>query len=280
VTLDKIGRPPARTWVLAAVELLAAIAVARLIVWTDREPATGPRHHGMPGMAERGTPVAHWGRLEYAAIAVAVIGFAWWLVRRHTAAAVLAAAGLTVLAASPGVRVLAPQSHLIAMVALELLLVIAPLLVLAAVPRGHRARFGPVRRWGAWSALAVAAALAYAALLITIHLPAVHHRAAALGVVPVWVAMVALAVGIGYWFVVLRSTGLVPTAVRRGVLLGAQEVAAFIGLLSLFGAWSSAMHQSPLGLSAAWDQRLGGVFMMAACATVAVPILRKLRGGD
>jgi hypothetical protein len=55
------------------------------------------------------------------------------------------------------------------------------------------------------------------------------------------------------------------------MLFGAQELAAFIGLLSLFGAWGAMAHTS------AWDQRLGGLVMMATCAAVAVPLGRKIR---
>ena len=44
-------RPPARTWLLAAVELAAAIVVARLIGWTAQTPASAPvGDHGMSGM--------------------------------------------------------------------------------------------------------------------------------------------------------------------------------------------------------------------------------------
>jgi len=41
------SRPSARTWVLAAIELIAAIAVARLIVASDN--TSGAHHHTGPG---------------------------------------------------------------------------------------------------------------------------------------------------------------------------------------------------------------------------------------
>jgi len=94
---------------------------------------------------------------------------------------------------------------------------------------------------------------------------------------PLWMALVALVIGVGYWMAVLRTDGRVPVRVRRAVLIGAQEVAAFIGLLSLFGAWGAMDHDSPLGLSAAWDQRLGGVFMLATCAAVAIPMVQRIK---
>jgi hypothetical protein len=77
-------------------------------------------------------------------------------------------------------------------------------------------------------------------------------------------------------FAVLRTGARVPVRIRRAVLLGAPEVAAFIGLLSWFGAWGAMGQTSPLGISSAWDQRLGGLFMIATCAAVAIPLLRRL----
>ena len=122
----------------------------------------------------------------------------------------------------------------------------------------------------------VVAALLYSVLLIVIHLPAVHSRSAELDSVPLWVVALALAIGMAYWPAVLRTVGRVPTQIRRAALFGAQEVAAFIGLLSLFGAWGAMAHSSPLGISMVWDQRLGGVFMMATCAAVTIPIASRI----
>ena len=269
-------RPRARTWLLAAAELAAAIVVARLIGWTAQppasEPVAGDGMSGMPGMAA--APAAHWGWMEYTAIGVAVAASAWWLLLRQPVAAVPAAAGAAVLAASPAVRVLATQSHLIAMVELELLLVIVPLLVLA--PASPRAEHLSARRSRNWTALTVVAALLYSALLIVIHLPAVHSRSAEFDSVPLWVVALALAIGMAYWAAMLRTAGRVPAKIRRAALFGAQEVAAFIGLLSLFGAWGAMAHASPLGISMVWDQRLGGFFMMATCAAVTIPIARRI----
>lgn len=268
---------------LATVELSGALAVARLIAWDDRTVAhsVGHQDHGLPGMpgmsGSADTYSAGWGWPEYTAIGVAAAALVWLLLRRHAIAAVLAAAAVAALVTSPPVRLLATRSHLVAMVALELLLVVIPLLLLAALrgqpvdpstePRGFRR---------VWAGCAVAAALLYAGLLIVIHLPAVHHRSMELGAVPLWVAAVALAIGVGYWFGVLRTAGRVATKMRRAVLLGAQEVAAFVGLLSLFGDWGAMDRGSPLGIPAHWDQRLGGAFMMATCAAVAIPIYRRL----
>jgi hypothetical protein len=75
---------------------------------------------------------------------------------------------------------------------------------------------------------------------------------------------------VAYWFAVLCTADRMTTKVRRVLLFGAQEVAAFIGLLSLLGARGAMDHTST------WDQRLGGLFMMAACAAVTIPPARKI----
>jgi hypothetical protein len=271
-------RPSALTWALAVVELIAAAMVARLIFFSDRTAKSGHHDEGMPGMSAAGQPAvlaAHWGALEYTALVASAAALIWWLLRRRPAPALVAALAVTVLTASPALRVLATQSHLIAMVTLELLLVVVPLLLLSARPAVPDTR---VAGWGGGATvLAVGAAVLYSALLIVVHLPAVHRRGAELGAAPLWLTFAALMIGIGYWFGVLRTAGRVPVRVRRAVLIGAQEVAAFIGLLSLFGAWGAMDHDSPLGLSAAWDQRLGGVFMLATCAAVAIPMVQRIK---
>lgn len=272
-------RPSARTWAMAAAELIAAFVVARLIVVGDQPAEVADAHHHMPGM-DTGSmvspPAADPGWLESGAAVLAAVGVLWWLVRRAAAPALLAAVALIVLASSPAVRIWVTQSHLVAMVALELLMVIAPLLALAAVPVRTPDSDAPVAGAPRWTVAASVAGLAYAAFLVVVHLPAVHRHAATEGTAPLWLVPAAAAIGIGYWAVVLRGASVLPVAVRRAVLLGGQEVAAFIGLLSLFGAWGSMGHQNPLGLSAGWDQRLGGLFMMAACAAVAIPVYRRL----
>ena len=148
------------------------------------------------------------------------------------------------------------------MVALELLVVACPLLILAAWPRPTDSP--PVRRWaGSWTIFAVAAALLYAALLlIVVHIPAVHRRGTETGSAPLW-----LAAGAGHRGrrLVRRFSHCGPGTDERPALVDvrAQEIGAFIGLLSLFGAWGAMTHTTPSGFSAAWDQRLGGLVMMA-----------------
>jgi hypothetical protein len=62
-------------------------------------------------------------------------------------------------------------------------------------------------------------------------------------------------------------------------------VKAICGTLS--GAYTAVVTRDqvpvarpPLGISAAWDQRLGGVVMMATCAAVAIPIAHSLRNAE
>ena len=278
------ARPSALMWALAAVELIAAVAVAWLILRNDPSSSSSPHAHtgadGMPMPGMSAAPQnAHIGWLEYTAGGLAAFGILWWLLRRQALLAMLAAIAVAVFASSPAVRLLATQSHLVAMVALDLLLVLAPLLALAALKRIGDTR-APQRSCGVgWTVFTLGAALIYAALLVVVHIPAIHHRGMELGSVPLWITTVVPVIGIGFWFGVLRTNGLVPTNVRRAALLGAQEVAAFIGLLSLLGAWGGA-HDSPLGLTASWDQRLGGIVMMATCAVVAIPIVRRLTPAD
>jgi hypothetical protein len=231
----------------------------------------------MSSISNAAFAVTRWGWVEDLAAVVAVVTLAWWLLFRHAVAAMLAAVGLTLLAGSPAVRVLASQSHLIAMMTLELTVVVAPLLVLAAMgtPPTHRSG-GPSP---AAAMASVGTALLYAGGLIAIHLPTVQRRSAGLGAVPVWVPIVALMIGVAYWSTLLRSAGRVPARIRLATLFSAQEVAAFICLLSLFGAWghmSPMARTNPLGISMAWDQRFGGALMMATCAIVTIPIARRI----
>jgi hypothetical protein len=273
--------PSARTWFIAAVELIGALALARAIVGSDRGSAPQDRHP-MPGMSDMPSTPLHeiaWTWPIYTAGAAAAAAMLWWVLHRNPVAAVTGAVAALIVIGSVPVRVLVVRSHLVAMIELEILLVLIPLLVVTALPDvggDARGRLVAPRRSG-WTWWAVSFAVTYSALLIAVHLPAVHHRGAALGSAPLFLVVITPLIGVGYWFAVLRTAGVVSRQVRRAVLLGAQEVAAFIGLLSLFGAWAASGHHAALGLSTAWDQRLGGIVMIAACALVTIPLARRLR---
>lgn len=96
--------------------------------------------------------------------------------------------------------------------------------------------------------LEVASAVLNSLVLIGIHLPAAHHRLAETGASTLWLLVITPVIGTAYCFSVLRTAGLVPVGIRRTVLSGAQEVWAFIGLLSIFGAWTAMTHVSPSGV--------------------------------
>lgn len=275
---DERRGPSVRTWVVAALEVVAALVLARILVWTDRpaQPHQEHRMAPMPGMANAPALQLHWTWPVYAAAVVAAAASIWWVLRRQTVAALVGTIAVTICLASYPVRALAAQSHLVAMIVLEVLLVLVPLWVLTALP--HTADTGSIgcRRAG-WMLLAGGSALAYAVLLIAIHVPGVHHHAAAGNVVPLWLAIFAPMIGIGYWFGVLRTAAVLSLRIRRVSLFAVQEIAALVGLLSLFSAWGSPGHTVPLGISAGWDQALGGLVMMATCAAVAIPIARGMR---
>ncbi|WP_213016740.1 hypothetical protein [Mycobacterium vicinigordonae] len=205
---------------------------------------------------------------------VTVATLIWWLATRSRVPAVLAAAGLAALASSETIRTLALQSHLAAMAALEALLVAAPLLLIHAVRRGQlRSLAAQSKPWTAWVIVAVAL---NSALLLAIHLPAIHAHGAHLAAVPLWLALLVVLVGMSYWGAILLTTGRVGSAVRRGALVIGQEVAAILGLAALLWPSPHLQHGSPLGLTPDTDQRLGGVLMLVTCAVVTLPLVRKL----
>jgi hypothetical protein len=269
--------PTMRTWVTAGLEVVGALALARFLVWTGR-PAGQHQEHGMApmsGMMNEAASQPHWTWPVYTAAVVAAAAFIWWLVRGQAVAALVGASAVTVWALSHPVRMLATQSHLIAMIVLEVLLVLVPLSVLAVLP--HAADTGPTgHRRASWTLIAGVSALAYAVLLIAIHAPAVHHHGGTGDVVPLWLVIAGPLIGTGYWFGVLRTAAVLPLRTRRVSLIAVQEIAALVGLLSLFSAWGRAGPAGPLGVSGAWDQALGGLVMMVTCAVVAIPIARRM----
>jgi uncharacterized membrane protein YhaH (DUF805 family) len=195
------ARPSARLWLLAAVELAAAALVAKLMVPSSQRASTVEHHdmHGMPGMTESIPPAPHWDWVEGTTLGVALAAFVRWGRSKHPIAAVCTAAGLVVLAASQPVRVLATQSHLVAMTALKILLVLVPLLMLAALPARRIQAEQRSGSRGLWTLLTGVAAMLYAGLVLVIHLPPLHHRSAEIGMVPLWVPGVLTLVGCFYW---------------------------------------------------------------------------------
>ena len=58
-------------------------------------------------------------------------------------------------------------------------------------------------------AAVILAVLLNSALLIALHLPAVHDRGMQLGTVPLWLGLLVLAVGIAYWSAILVAVRVV-----------------------------------------------------------------------
>ncbi len=259
-------------WFSAGVELAVAVLVGAILL---RYQAHEPAAQSMPGVHSQhhaAQPV--WSSPAIIVIVLTAAALVWWAISRVRLAAVLAGAGLVVVATSEPARAMAAQSHLVAMAALEAVLVAAPLLLISALPRGRKAAMP--RRSGAWAAGAIAAGVLYGVFLIVVHLPGMHHRARDMGVVPMWIAALAVAIGIGYWAAVLLTAGRVAPRVRRSALIIGQEVAAILGMAALLLPSSSMRHANPLGLSTAMDHRLGGALMLITCAAVTVPLIRNL----
>jgi len=197
----------------------------------------------------------------------------WWLVARARIPAVLTAAGLVGLGVSGPVRAMAVQSHLVAMTVLDALLVGVPLLIIATLPRrpATTTGSGQSRVWTGWVIGAVAL---NSVLLIALHLPAFHRRGAHLDMVPLWLTLLVVLIGLSYWAAIILTAGRVRPALRRGALVIGQEVAAILGLAALLGPDPHMHHTNPLGLPPTVDQRLGGILMLATCAAVTLPLAK------
>lgn len=259
----------------AGLEIAAAAALAALVMREpEPPPAAGHVHSGMTGMHSEVASSIHWSFADLALGALAVGALIWWATTRTRTSAGLAAAAAAAFAASAPVRALAATSHLVAMAALEVLAVAAPLLLIAAAHRATPA--SPDRTIRRYSMAVITATAGYSALLIALHLPGMHDRAGRLGSIPLWLAPVIAAVGIAYWGAILGTAGRVRTSVRRRALVIGQEVGAILGLAAIIRPTATMEHVSPLGISAQLDHRLGGVLMLATCAAVTLPLLKRL----
>jgi hypothetical protein len=119
----------------------------------------------MPGMTEPNPPAPHWDWVEATALAATLAALVWWWRSKHPLAAASTAAGLAVLATSRPVRVLVTQSHLVAMTAMEILLVAVPMLALAALPSRPVPAEDAIKWGGAWATLTGVSATIYAGLV-------------------------------------------------------------------------------------------------------------------
>ncbi len=272
------GRQPSTgVWIAAAVEVVVALAVGAILLHHGGAPSRDiPAMPDMAGMpSSQHAPHAHWTAAAFALVAISVTMLVWWVASRARIPAVLAAVGLAGVATSEPVRAMSLQSHVVAMAALETLLVVAPLLVVTALRREH----APVdiRRSALWMAGLAVAVILNSALLVALHLPGIHDKGAGLTAVPLWLAGVAVFVGLSFWAAILLTGRHVDPSTRRHALLVGQEVAAILGLAALFAPSPYMHHTNPLGLSVVTDQRLGGALMVLTCAVVTLPLARRLQ---
>lgn len=261
-------------WVAAAAELAVAVAVGAVLLRSNATVMPALHHQHMPD-AHHSSMQVHWtvGFFTIAALAAALL--LCWKIFRTRVLAFAAAGGLIAVVASGPVRTLALQSHLVGMAALEVVMVAVPLLLVVAL-RGHAPKGPRNGRSTACMVGVVAAVLANSIFLIVLHLPGIHGRSAALADVPPWLIASAVVIGFGYWSTIMLTAGRVAPDLRRAALTIGQEVAAILGLAAVTMPASHAHQVNPLGLSAATDQRLGGVLMLITCAAVTLPLAKRL----
>lgn len=259
-------------WIAAAAEIAVAIAVGAMLLHYG---VTGRSTPDIAGMHSHHHPAQmHWSATSLVVAALTAGALIWWVRTRASFPAVLTAVGLTGVVVSEPVRVLALQSHLVAMAVLEVLLVAVPLLLLAALRRtGVTSR---PERSGAWATGLIIATTVYGCFLVVLHLPGIHSLAGGLTMVPIWLPALAGAIGMTYWAAILLTAGHATPSARRTALIVGQEVGVIIGLAALFVPSPFMNHPSPLGLSSTTDQRLGGALMVLTCAAVTLPLARRL----
>lgn len=260
-------------WIASAIEIAVALGVSTIALRAGH-PAPISDVHGsdMAGMHTQRFVEISWHAATFMIAIFTAAALIWWLATRARAPAILAAAGLVGLGVSTPLRMMAVRSHLVGMAVLEVLLVAVPLLLVAAAPRRGPSA-GSRRSATAWLFVAV---LANSALLIALHLPAVHDLGARLDRVPLWLPIVVVAVGSGYWAAILLTARHISAAVRRGALIIGQEVGAILGLATLLASGPHLRHATAFGVSATLDQRLGGALMLITCAAVTLPLAKQL----
>lgn len=265
------NRPSIRVWIVAVIEIAAAIALARLMLSSTTAQSGVHDHAGMTHRSSPPGPGWSWAGTEAAYLAAVLVTGIWFLASRRRIAAVVTATTLTALISSAAVRAAAGGSHLVAMLVLETAMTAVPLLLVFA--GGEHMRLLPA--FGRSRALLVAAAAGYGAVIVAIHLPGLHEYVLGDEGLPIWLVAVAVLIAVVFWHEVLH--GCQSARTRRRALIGAQEVAAFVGLLSLFSAWPSGHDSADALLSGPWDQRLGGIAMLSACALSTGLALRRIQ---
>lgn len=178
-------------------------------------------------------------------------------------------AGIALVAAFGAASSLVHGSHVVLMLLIEAVLVLAPLCIVGTVPRtGTADDVWVVAR----AAVAICAAVASAAFLVSVHLPDVHSRIIGEGHVPWWFVAAGLITGIATWASCLRFR--LPARLRQVSVLLTLELGSLLGIAMIVAAQPLATHSGSL-----LDQRLAGGVMMAVDLCVLFAVWPKLSGG-
>lgn len=266
-------RPPAWVWMAAVTEIVVAVAVGAILVHYHSTPPTD--HRAMHIMAEPYTaPEAHWMTTTVVVAACTMVAaLVFWACKRARVAAMLAAVGLSSAAMSEPVRAMSLQSHTVAMAALEVLLVAAPLVTMSARRERGNVVVGRSIPWMGAVGLAV---VLYGMFAVALHVPAIHDMSRTATAVPLWLSGAALIIGLLFWAAILLTERRATETFRRNALILGQEVTMILGLAALFVPSPYMQHANPLRLTASADQRIGGLLMVATCAAVTLPLVRRL----
>jgi putative membrane protein len=212
-----------------------------------------------------------------ATVALVALGGLWLTSRRNAAAGwrippvSLAGLAVAVLAASsPAGSLVGRGSHLTFMAQLEVLMNVAPVLILLGLAPILRARAG---RTLAWKAASPAFGLgAWLLVMYASHLPVVHGLVMGSPGAYALLLLAFLLSGLLFWWPVLVDGGVRPLG-KLGYLALAQAGA---GVLAAVLIWSpaplydhGAAGTVPFGLSPMLDQRLSGAAMMVLDMLVA-----------
>lgn len=232
-----------------------------------------------PGASPDLLAVAGWDA-ALAMAALAALGGLWLTSRRGAAPGrripPVSVAGLAVAvlaASSPAVALVARGSHLSFMAQLELLMNVAPVLLLLGLAPILRARAPTARAWK--PALPALGLGAWLLVMYASHLPAVHGLLMNSSGAYALLLLAFLASGLLFWWPVIAvgtREGMGPAG-RLGYLALAQAGA---GVLAAVLIWSpvplydhGATGTVPFGLSPLLDQRLSGAAMMVLDMLVA-----------
>jgi hypothetical protein len=282
-----VARPGAKPFSLLAVlvvagcaEIGAAYSLARW--WLD--VAAVRVHHGAMDhiiASDRltGRPVTADGLVALATV-VAVASVAvmrWRSAIDNRGAWQLGVACLALcLVASPTLNLAARTSHLVAMIQLEIVAVLVPILLVHALsPMIRRRNVAEVNALRA--AVLVTAVVGYPAAIVAAHLPLSHDTIIAS---PASVAVFLAGVGLSataVWTIALSPILPYTNTIRLATAVWTLEIPSVVGFALVLAERPMYPHLTgwgPLGPLA--DQRFAGALMMAVDLVVAIPVIKSL----